>query len=218
MAARRQYRNAAGERLPGVTTVCGVMEKPALKYWGNKIGLAGISIRDYVDDLAAAGTLAHAMVEADLTGVKLEQTFLDDFSATNIDRAENAMLAFLEWKGSHEITVSATEVELVSEELQTGGRIDCYCQLDGVWTELDFKTGKAIYSDMWTQVAGYDLLLQENGFPVDQAAILRIGREESEGFEFLLSPDREGHQARFRICRELFSLNKQLDKKKGIPG
>ena len=57
------YKNKDGVRLPGVTTITGIEDKPALKYWGNKIGLQGIEIRNYVDGLARIGTLAHYLAE-----------------------------------------------------------------------------------------------------------------------------------------------------------
>ena len=40
-------------RVPGVTTITGILDKPALKTWANKIGLQGIEIKKYVDSLAA---------------------------------------------------------------------------------------------------------------------------------------------------------------------
>jgi len=52
--------------------------------------------------------------------------------------------------------------------------------------------------------------LKENGYDVDTAYILRIGREESEGFEFVKIPDMNLHVERFLTCRKLYDLNSRL--------
>ena len=62
-------KNKDGKRVPSVTTVLGVMAKPQLVYWANKIGLEGIKVNEYVDDKAVIGTLAHYMAECDVNGV-----------------------------------------------------------------------------------------------------------------------------------------------------
>ena len=80
---RRQYKDANGKRLPGVTTVLGVLEKPALIGWAATVaaeatadacanglppdqarilGRAAVFARR--DKAADLGTRAHAMVEA----------------------------------------------------------------------------------------------------------------------------------------------------------
>ena len=46
------YKLASGARVPGVTTVLSVLNKPALVPWANKLGLEGIDVRKYVDALA----------------------------------------------------------------------------------------------------------------------------------------------------------------------
>ena len=57
------YFNAAGERIPGTTTIIGrFKESGALVHWAWKLGMEG---KDYREVRAAdAGTAAHAMMEA----------------------------------------------------------------------------------------------------------------------------------------------------------
>ena len=64
-----------------------------------------------------------------------------------------------------------------------GGTPDWFGQLDGRWVLLDFKTSRGIYNDHLFQLSAYWNLLVEQDFEVDEARILRVGREESEGFE-----------------------------------
>ncbi len=212
----QQYHNSNGTRLPGVSTIVGIMDKPALVKWANNLGLDGIDSTKYVDSLAAAGTLAHYLAECDLRGIEPEQGYLDEFCKVDMDLAENSMLKFYEWKKKHEIEVLGTEMQLVSEEHQCGGTCDIYANVDSVRTLVDIKTCKAIYGpedSKWTQLAAYRMLLEENGHAVEDEYILRIGRNESEGFEYARSMKAELHRKRFLICRELYEVTKILKRK-----
>lgn len=183
--AHRVYKNKNGKRVPGTTTITGILNKPALVGWAWNLGMEGIDFRKFKDDLADVGTLAHYLILCDLTKVpeqeKEEQ--LNEHSPNDLDRAENCVLSFFEWQKGHKIDVILAEIPLVSEDWQFGGTPDCYCILDGKPTLLDFKTGKAIYSEMFYQLGGYCQLLEETNHPIVQAKILRIGRTEDEGFE-----------------------------------
>jgi len=174
------YKNKENKRLCGVTTIIGLLNKPQLVVWANRLGLDGIETGKYVDDLANVGTLAHAMVFAHLNNEKLN---LDEYSKNDIDRAENAMISFLEWSKDKNIKVILAETPLVSEAMQVGGTPDLYAEINGEKVLVDFKTGKAIYDEHFLQVSAYRLLLEEIGHKVNKAIIVRIGRDETEGFE-----------------------------------
>ena len=174
-----QYKLADGTLIPGVTTPLGVLAKPALIPWANALGLQGIKVREYVDQLAEIGTLAHAMVQAHLQGVKPD---VQDYTSSQVSRAENSLLSFFEWEKSHRLKPLLLEKPLISEKYRFGGTVDCYGYLDGVATLIDFKTSKAIYDEHFYQVSAYWKLLEEAGFLVERAMILQIGREETEGF------------------------------------
>ena len=62
------YKLANGKRVPGVTTVLGIINKPALVKWANNLGLQGIDSTTYVDGTAKIGTLAHEMIQEYLGG------------------------------------------------------------------------------------------------------------------------------------------------------
>jgi hypothetical protein len=174
------YKNKDGKRLCGVTTITGLLSKPQLLAWANRIGLEGLKMDAYVDDLASVGTLAHAMIISHLTGEKLDT---NEYSHNDIDRAENAMISFLEWHKNNPIEVVLSEQPLISEKYQFGGTPDIYGTLNGQQVIIDIKTGSGLYADYLLQVTGYKMLLEENGHKVDKAILLRVGRDESEGFE-----------------------------------
>ena len=74
--AHQIYKLKDGTRVPGTTTITSILDKPALKFWANNLGLKGISVSKYVDNLADIGTLCHKMVENYL---KKEESLLGDF-------------------------------------------------------------------------------------------------------------------------------------------
>lgn len=76
----------------------------------------------------------------------------------------------------------------------------------GEFTLVDFKTGKALYPEYLYQVAAYRQLLQEQGWPVASARILRIGRDESEGFEEVIRTSLETEWEIFLRCLEIYKL------------
>lgn len=89
------YKLKDGTRVPGVTTLTGVMDKPALVPWANRLGLERIKVREYVDDLAQIGRLAHYMVqcrvESMIKGDEVKPD-LSDYTPNQIDLAENGFL------------------------------------------------------------------------------------------------------------------------------
>ena len=205
--AHTVYKLANGTRVPGVTTITGVLNKPALIKWANNLGLQGIDSAKYVDTLADIGTLAHNLVECDLIGAKPD---ISEYSSKEIDLAENSLLSYFEWKKDKEIEVYMIEKQLISELYQYGGQIDAYLKINGVKTLLDLKTSKAIYSEMVTQVAAYRNLLRENGHDVVDICILRIGREKNEGFEYHKCGNLDLHFQKFIHCLAIYNIDKKL--------
>lgn len=190
--AHIRYKTKDGKIVPGITTVLGLLAKPALVPWANKLGLQGISVRAYVDDKAAIGTLAHAMITDKLVG---KETDTSDYSEKQIDQAENSCLSFWEWEKDHKIEeVFFIERPLVSERWEFGGTLDIYAQVNGKKEIIDLKTGSGIYPEAVYQVATLKILLQENLFLVDATRIVNIPRSEDEGFLEKVVTEKENDQ------------------------
>lgn len=201
------YKTAAGLRVPGATTITGLLNKPYLITWANKLGLDGVDSTKYRDEAADIGTLAHAMIQAHLQQSKLDES---EFSPLQIDLASNAVLSFLEWEKGHKIEVLDCEKPLVSEANLYGGTLDLYCILDGKFTLVDFKTGKAIYDEYFVQTSGYAELLKEHGFKIEQIKILRVGRDETEGFEERTILNWDKYYKIFDNLNQIYRLKKEL--------
>lgn len=203
------YKLADGTRVPGVTTFLNVLNKPALIKWANELGLQGINSSSYVDNLAAVGTLAHQMIMVHLKGEELDTS---DYTKTQIELAENSLLSYFGWEKTHKVEPILIETPLVSEEYRFGGTPDLLAKIDGVDTLMDFKTGKAIYPEHFIQVAAYWLLILEQSYTVDKAMILRIGRDEDEGFEVKPVKALRANWELFTHCQAIYELQKQLKK------
>jgi len=206
--AHVRYKDKKGSIVPGVTTICGILNKPALVRWANNLGLQGIDSSKYVSELADIGTLAHYMIQCHLQKTKPDPS---DYSANQIDKAENAFLKYLEWEKHQDLQVIFCEEMLIHEELGYGGTVDLYCILNGKKTLVDFKTSKGIFPEHFLQVAGgYKPLLSANGLLVEDCKILKIGRDESEGFDCHSIPNQREYKRMFAHCLLMYKLKKKI--------
>ena len=201
------YKLKDGTRVPGASTVSGQLAKPQLVRWANRLGLEGIDCGKYTDESAAVGTLAHAMIIAHLKGESLDTAA---YSPVQVDLAENSLISFYDWLKRHSLEPILCETPLVSERLRFGGTPDCYGLLDGEPTLLDFKTGKSIYDENLVQIAAYKQLLEEQGHPVYGCMVLRVGRDEDEGFEERSLPDTAAHFEIFKRLLDVYYLKRDM--------
>ncbi len=198
-----------GKRVPGCSTVAGVLDKPALVGWANDQGLQGINTRIKVAKLADAGTLAHTMVEDYFQKVA---TNCDDYGKNIIAAAKVSYAKFLDWQKKNNFIMIESELELKSKKYMVGGTLDLYGILNGKRTLLDIKTAKAVYDSHFTQVAGYCLLLEDNNREVEDVRVLRIGRNEEEGFQCIGLSKKELvlHKDHFLDCLSIYNRNKLI--------
>jgi hypothetical protein len=202
----RYYINT-GDSVPGVTTVLSVLAKPALVIWANKLGLQGIDSNKYKDKMASIGTLAHLMI---MCYFRKTTPDLSEFSQQEIDKANNCLKSFYEWEKQHKLEPLVVETPWTSDIYRYGGTPDFVGLIDGQLELVDFKTGSGIYNDYLYQVAAYRQLAIERGHKVERARILRIGRDDNEGFEErqILKFDHEFQL--FLHCLSIYNLLKVM--------
>ena len=221
----RVYKNAEGKRVPSVTTILGILAKPQLINWANRIGLEGINVKEFVDDKAEIGTLAHSICEFSIAGTPVEWK---NYTKAQIIQACRCARKFFEWKSYQwEFIPIASELELVSEKYQFGGCCDLVAILNGRLTLIDFKTCSGVWDEAKFQTSAYKSLLNENFDKLRAAAlnllpkkyksiqdvvILRIGRDENEGFEYYpVTPTKEGFQI-FRAALKIYKERQNFQK------
>lgn len=206
--AHTQYILNTGDKVPGVTTILNsVLAKPFLIVWANKLGLQGIDSTRYVDKLAGVGTLAHLLVMHYLKGTTPD---LSEYSQADINTAQNCMKSFYEWEKVHKLEPILLEKPLSSDIYGYGGTADFIGKVDGVLELIDFKTGSGIYQDYFIQISAYRQLAKEHGYEINRARILRIGRDDNEGFEERLTVKFDTEFDLFKHCLAIYNLKKQL--------
>ena len=205
------YKTSEGQRVPSVTTILGILNKPALLQWAWQCGIDGFDYKEVRDNAADIGTLAHYLIMCHLTNEKPDTS---EYSDQDIDKAENCLLSYYEWEKNHFLEPVLVECPLVSEQYGYGGTIDFFGKVDGQPTLVDFKTGKAIYPEFFYQLAAYEQLLAETGHLIEVTRILRIGRTEDEGFEERSIGKLDNQWKLFLACKEIYELQKEIRKEK----
>jgi hypothetical protein len=218
------YYNAAGEKIPGTTTIIGrFKDSGGLVQWAYKSGReherlvaqgkeAPRHLYDVVDSAAHSGTIAHDMIEAFILG---KPQPIASAPSDVLARASNAFQQFCEWHEQSRIEIVATEKAYVSEALQFGGTVDAIGRdAKARIVLLDWKSSNAIYRDMLVQLAAYALLLEEcvpdwtpQGFH-----ILRVAKESAD-FEHRYFGELEDAKRAFRLMRGLYDLDTAMKKR-----
>lgn len=181
-ASHTVYKNAAGKRVPGVTTVLGMLNKPALLRWAWQQGKDGMELDAVRQSAADVGTIAHALCEAHLRGLQLDES---NIAPDKLGKARCGFTRFLEFWTQQQLSVVHTELAMVSERLQVGGTLDVLgrAESDRLYL-IDLKTSKAIYEEMLMQAAVYAAMYEEtHGQAVDDVYIVRIGKEDADDLE-----------------------------------
>jgi len=195
--AHTVYKNAAGVRLPGVTTVLNELNKPALIGWANRMGLEGIDSTKFVDAAARVGTVAHARIEAYLHGLELDES---NITPEELDLSANGFIRFMEWWDRSHLVCLGSELRLVSEKWQVGGTLDVLAKdtLTGERVLVDVKTGSGIYREARMQTAAYAAMYEEtHEEKIERVVIARVGKTLDDVFELQEVFNRPAYEAAF---------------------
>lgn len=171
------YVNSKGEKVPSVTTILSVINKPDLLKWANALGLKHIGYEEYMNSRAEIGTDFHKMAEDYMSGRPVEGVHFKE-SIEMFNR-------FMIWAKNHYYKVYRSEFSLVGKRF--GGTIDAIADVDGAFSIVDYKTAKEVYIDFFIQLAGYGLLLKEI-FPETYKHIKAFGvltMRNSQTYKFL---------------------------------
>lgn len=169
-----------GTAIPGVTTVISGSlgwNKGALLYWAWKQGKDGKDYRETTTQAANAGTLAHYLVDCELTKKPVDLEYVKTFDEKAQKRGQRGFENFQKWALGNQLRIFFTEQPLVSEKWRFGGCPDAVALIGGESSILDWKTSKTskdVYPEYLIQVAGgYKMLCEEN-FPDQSPPFTRI--------------------------------------------
>ena len=159
------------EKIPSVTTVLSVINKPALVGWAAKMAVAfienelkpgvamdEIQIATMLDmarkswnkkrgDAADMGKFVHNWISEYILGRKPQMPVNEQL--------QEAILAFLDWEKKHKVKFLLTEEPIYSRQHNYAGTLDFICRIDGELVLGDIKTSSGIWTEYWLEVAGY---------------------------------------------------------------
>jgi hypothetical protein len=185
----------------GVTSACGVLDKPALKQWAVNMGVnylednlkLGMTIdeinktkllqgakyahKDRLTQAADIGTAVHLYLEtylkAGINKQPLPPLPINKYIKKGVE-------AFLEWAKEHKVKFLSSERKIYSKEYGYAGTADGYALVDGKKAVIDFKTSSGIYDDMFLQTSAYAKAIEEeDNVKIEECWILRIPKDGS---------------------------------------
>lgn len=210
---RGGYFTKDGKRVPSVTTIIGKFKDAGgLMHWAWDLGRQGKYYRDERDKAANSGTIAHLLVEQWIH--KQDPTVEGTHPADVESRAWKAFEAFKQWAQQTKLSVTETEIGLVSEKHRFGGTLDAML-VNGKRSLGDWKTSNAVYGEYLYQLAAYGLLWEEN-FPDKPIQggyhLLRFSKDYPD-FCHHFFDELESAKRGFILMRELYDIKEVLDRR-----
>jgi hypothetical protein len=209
------YRNALEQKIVGVTTALGKLDKPALVGWAYNKGRDGENLYEK-DESANAGTIAHARILGYFLGYEIDKY---NISQEVWDWSDGCLKSFMTLVKGKTIKPILLETPLVSEKYQYGGTLDMLADVDGVLELWDYKSGTGIYDTNIYQLAALRQLLIENGYSAPQRVIpINIPKSFDDSFavQDINADNLEEEFGIFLDCVDIYYRQKRIkDKKKG---
>jgi predicted RecB family nuclease len=129
-----------GRKMIAVTKIIDLLDKPALVGWANKLGLSGVSLKEYYKNVTTEGNEQHYEIENYFRYGELFEGY---------ELLENNI------KGYEVIGVEQT----ISNQFLIG-RIDLILKKDNLIYVCDFKRNKSIYLKTKLQLSAYKEMLE----------------------------------------------------------
>ena len=204
--AKHAYR-LDGKPMTGVTTVLGIIAKPALINWAANMAVdyvkensAGGGLLDYLvsekvleeartahtrakEKAGDKGTDIHALVEE---YIKKSISENDGRAIGDIPTQEPMLEEFIRWAVNNKVQFLESEKRVYSEKWWVAGTADFTCKINDQRFVGDLKTQKTMWDRTpFFQTAGYMKMLVEMGEePYDGTIIVNINKEDNKLTEY----------------------------------
>jgi hypothetical protein len=184
------------KRLSGVTSYTGLIDKSrVLLTWSENLS------RDYLlqrvgqtinqDIIEEAVTLHRTKKEEAADTGKMVHNWIETYIKNKIlngelpvypqeEKAMNGILAFLKWEADNKVQWLESEKIVYSKQYRYVGTAVAIAVVNGVKYLIDFKTGKAIYTEAHLQVSGYIQAYDEEFGEKLEGLILHFDKETGE--------------------------------------
>ncbi len=214
------YLTDAGVRVPGASTIAGMLDKPGLVHAAWKLGVEGKDYKKVWGQSADIGTIAHDMIECFIKGNEFDPS---PYIADDVVKATNAYNGFRAFEAQlprYRTVLSEGLIMLdgfcaknVSEAHRYGGTIDWVIEIieTGELWYFDFKSSKAIYEEHKYQTAAYFNLFHENNpeKKLSKVYLLHLGKEDGTFKDHILDrQDIENMWAIFWYLLQIYWLRK----------
>jgi hypothetical protein len=165
-----RYYTIDGKKVPSVTTILNVINKPQLIPWAVrttrdyiKQELFAFKRADSLKDLDLDGLLAKSAKEHDRVrnaaadkGIAVHSSIASYVGAkSNVANNDPAVIAFRDWQESSQFVPIASERLVFSQEHGFAGTADLIGTLNDKLALLDIKTGRGVYPEYKLQLAAY---------------------------------------------------------------
>jgi hypothetical protein len=228
--------------VPSVTTILSSISKPALVNWAaseerkmavaastqlyletkdkmtgpqwaltlvNKMGATKAS-QKLLTQAGDIGTEVHNLVEWTIRTQLMQKV---GSSPKIRDAAQWAFMAWEDWRKSVDLKPIAVEQVVYSTKYGYAGTLDLLAEVNGVLTVIDWKTGKAVYSEAHLQNAAYRQAIREMGHgDPKQGIVVRLPKNiEDPEFEAVIADDETKSFNTFLNVLELWKWSQVKD-------
>lgn len=215
-------------RMTGVTTVLGIIAKPALIGWAagqavehfknnkgrleNEFDLvceeAKNAHRKKKEEAGAKGTDVHAIIEGIIKeAIDQDEGFVKKETFTNSNQVKH----FIKWAIDNKVKFLESEKHIYSEKMFLGGIVDFVCEIDGQLWIGDIKTSSGIYAEAFLQMAGYHEMIEEMGLYENVTGYVVLNLKKDGTFKEARSISNEDNRKAFSACYDLFKIKQKLD-------
>lgn len=226
-----------GKPLTGVTTVLGILNKPALLPWASKMAVEYIA--ENIEHAVVMGErealdygLFEKICEEAKTAYAKKRDKAGDLGSDIHLQLENILkdvikrnggiiepqlksdipqiTEFLTWAKGKKFL--ASEIHLFSEPMFCGGICDIVYEENGKVYLADIKTGSGIYAEMFWQMGGYHLMIEEMGLyeNIDGYTVVNIPKK--GGLKVETSYGLEQNKEGFKHCLAIYRLINEVKK------
>ena len=211
--------------LTGCTTILSVLAKPALIPWAAKVAVefietahkSGLELTEQVfrdaknahrtkkEKAGDIGTQIHAEIESLIKEAILSPTRQIQGNKDVSELTQH----FVKWAIDNNVKFLESEKHVYSKKMFLGGIVDIVCELDGKLWIADIKTGSGIYPEHFAQMAGYELMMGEMGYPEMGGAVVLNLRKDGK-FEEKRSISNEDAKKFFLACVDVYRLQEKF--------
>jgi len=180
-SGRHQY-HVNGKRVWGVTSIIGILDKPALMYWAVNqameylqrelkpgIALDEVEIKSILAEAKRAhtvkknkatdiGTMTHGWIEKYIKAA----TKREKLPKRPVNKEmNNAIDCFFNWMKKNKAKFISSERKIYSKKYKYAGMVDLDVKINGKRTVVDIKTSNGIYPEYFLQGVAYMIALEE---------------------------------------------------------